>query len=136
MYGSFETPCLFCCDSWNLKNYLMNAIWKMFIHTSYIVHKGISVLKHRVYSHLSNKREVMLTDFEKKNPPSMHISTLHVYWFLRFFPTSTPRLLQLGTIFFQKIHVYSNLHVYWFCNFCLPYTFIPTSSAIIEIVCY
>ena len=31
------------------------------------------------YSHLSNKREVTLIDFEKKNPPSTHISTLHVY---------------------------------------------------------
>ena len=32
-----------------------------------------------MYSHLSNKRGVMLIDFEKKNPPSMHISTLHIY---------------------------------------------------------
>ena len=24
MSVSFETVCLFCCDSWNLKNYLMN----------------------------------------------------------------------------------------------------------------
>ena len=32
------------------------------------------------------KSEITLTDFEKK---------IHVYWFLRFFPPSTPRLLQL-----------------------------------------
>ena len=30
-------------------------------------------------------------------------STLHVYWFLRFFPPSTPCLLELCTSFFQKI---------------------------------
>ena len=33
----------------------------------------------------------------KKNPP------LHVYWFLRSFPSSTLRLLHLCTSFFQKI---------------------------------
>ena len=79
-------------------------------------------------------------------------STLHVYWFLRFFPPSTPRLLHLCTSFFPKnptLHVYSNLHVYWFCNFCTPprlfqppclviwqllhpSTFIPTSTLIKE----
>ena len=55
----------------------------------------------------------------KKNPPSAstHISTLHAYWFLRFFPPSTPRLLHLYTSFFQKI---------------TPSTFIPTSTAIRE----
>jgi hypothetical protein len=31
------------------------------------------------YSHLSNKCEVTLTDFEKEKPPFTHISTLHVY---------------------------------------------------------
>ena len=84
-----------------------------------------------MYSHLSNKRDVTLTDFEKfhptqiKNPP---------YTFIDFlvFPPSTPRLLDLCTSFFQKIHpprlfqpprlviwqllhplhVYSNLHAY------------------------
>ena len=55
-----------------------------------------------VYSHLSNKREVKLTDFEKLHPPQKK-STLHVYWFLRCFPPSTPRLLELCTSFFQKI---------------------------------
>ena len=30
-------------------------------------------------------------------------STLHVYWFLRFFPPSTPHFLELCTSFFQKI---------------------------------
>ena len=68
------------------------------------------------YSHLSNKCEVTLTDFEKFHPPQKK-STLHVYWFLRFFPPSTPRLLPLCTSFFQKIS---------------PSTFIPTSSAIKE----
>ena len=44
MSVSFETVCLFCCDSWNLKNYLMNAIRKIFRRTSYI-HKGNSISK-------------------------------------------------------------------------------------------
>ena len=83
------------------------------------------------YSHLSNKREVTLTDFEtlhppqKINPPSTFIDFLD-------FPPSTPRLLDLCTSFFQKfhpprlfqaprlaiwqllhpLHVYSKLHVY------------------------
>ena len=39
MSVSFETVCFFCCDSWNLKNYLMNTIRKIFRRTSYI-HKG------------------------------------------------------------------------------------------------
>ena len=63
------------------------------------------------YSHLSNKREVRLTDCEKKKPPSTFID------FLDFFPPSTPRLLQLYPSFFQKIP---------------PSTIIPTSSAIRE----
>ena len=57
----------------------------------------------RLYSHLSYKLEVTLIDFEKKNPPSTHIYNIHVYWFLRFFPSSTPRLLHLCISFFQKI---------------------------------
>ena len=59
----------------------------------------------------------MLTDFEKKihSPRPTHISTLHVYLFLRFFPPSTPRLLHLFTSFFQKK---------------TPSTFIPTSTFI------
>ena len=48
MSVSFETVCLFCCDSWNLKNYLMNTIRKIFRRTSYI-HKGISISKQPVY---------------------------------------------------------------------------------------
>ena len=55
-----------------------------------------------MYSHLSNKREVTLTDFEKSHPPQKKF-TLHIYWFLTFFPPSTPRLLHLCTSFFQKI---------------------------------
>ena len=54
-----------------------------------------SYFTHFIYSHLSNKREVTLTNFEK-----FHLhkkTTLHVYWFLRFFPPSTPRLLHLCT---------------------------------------
>ena len=49
------------------------------------------------YSHLSNKREVMLTDFEK-NPPSTP----------RLF--QTPRLLILQ--FLHPLYVSSNLHGY------------------------
>ena len=75
-----------------------------------LIGKGSGVL----YSHLSNKRGVTIIDL-KKNPPSTHISTLHVYWFLRFFPPSTPRLLQLSANFFQKIP---------------PSRFIPTSTFI------
>ena len=41
MSVSFETVCLFCCDSWNLKNYLMNAIRKIFRRT----YKGNSISK-------------------------------------------------------------------------------------------
>ena len=53
-----------------------------------------------------------LPDFEKFQPPQKK-STLHVYWFLRFFPPSTPRLLELCISFFHKIP---------------PSTFIPTST--------
>ena len=48
------------------------------------------------------RKKPTLTDFEKFHPPQKK-STLHVYWFLRFFPPSTPRLLELCTSFFQKI---------------------------------
>ena len=56
--------------------------------------------------------ESTLTDFEKFHPPQKK-SILHVYWFLRFFPPSTPRLLELCISFFHKIP---------------PSTFIPTST--------
>ena len=46
--------------------------------------------------------EPTLTDFEQFHPPQKK-STLHVYWFLRFFPPSTPRLLELCISFFHKI---------------------------------
>ena len=52
-------------------------------------------IKCPMYSHLSNKREVTLADFEKK----IHPPRLLIY---RFFSLSTPRLLQLCTCFFQK----------------------------------
>ena len=55
-----------------------------------------------VYSHLSNKREVKLTDFEKLPPPQKK-STLHVYWFLRCFPPSTPRLLELSGLELARV---------------------------------
>ena len=79
------------------------------------------------YSHLSNKCEVTLSNFEKatlhkKNPPSMFIDFLDffhplllVYWnYVLFFPKNP------------------TLHVYWFCNFCTPSTFISTSTVIRE----
>ena len=53
------------------------------------------------------------TDFEKFHPPQKK-STLHVYWFLRFFPPFTPRLLELCISFFLQnptLHVYANLHI-------------------------
>ena len=58
--------------------------------------------------------ESTLTDFEKFHPPQKK-SILHVYWFLRFFPPSTTRLLKLCISFFHKIP---------------PSTFIPTSTFI------
>ena len=51
----------------------------------------------------------------KSRLPTFQNYTLHVYWFLRFFPTSIPRLLELCTSFFQKIP---------------PSMFIPTSTFI------
>ena len=48
-------------------------------------------------------------------------STLHVYWFLRFFPPLTLVYCSYAAIFSKKnptLYVYSNLHIYWFCNFC------------------
>ena len=74
-----------------------------------------------VYSHLSNKREVTLTNFEKfhppqKNPPSTFID------FLDFFhPPLLHYLLQLYTSFFQKNPT---------LMFILTSTFIPTSTFI------
>ena len=66
----------------------------------------------QTYSHLSNKRGAHTYRFWKI-PPSTKKSTLHVYWFLRFFPPSTPHLLELCISFFHKIP---------------PSTFIPTST--------
>ena len=54
------------------------------------------------YSHLSNKHEVKLTNFEKYHPLQKKIHP-HVYWFLRLFPSSTSPLLELCTSIFQKI---------------------------------
>ena len=67
--------------------------------------------------------------------PSTHISILHVYWFLRYFPPYTPSLLQLCTSFFQKI-IYSNILVYQFRICCTHSTFIPASLAIREMRVY
>ena len=65
--------------------------------------------------HLSNNHWVML------------INSLHVYWFLRFFPPFTPHIVQLCTSFFP---INTTPNVYWFCNLCTPSMFIPTSTAI------
>ena len=48
----------------------------------------------RTYSHLSNKHGDTIIDF---------FSILHVYWFLTFFPPSTPRFRSYVLVFFQKI---------------------------------
>ena len=61
------------------------------------------------YSHLSN---TTLTDFEKFHHTQKK-STLHIFWFLRFFPPTTPRLSELYISFFHKIP---------------PSPFIPTST--------
>ena len=66
-----------------------------------------------VYSHLSNKLEVMLTDFEKEIhptrifPPSMFIDFLEMF--------HSPLLFYCIYELVPKnptLHVYSNLHVY------------------------
>ena len=66
------------------------------------------------YSHLSNKRDVTLTDFDKfhppqKNPPSTFID------FLDFFHPPLLVYWSYVLVFFPKnptLHVYSSLHVY------------------------
>ena len=40
----------------------------------------------------------------KKNPPSRHISILHVYVFLRFLPPSTPHLMQYTLVESSRIY--------------------------------
>ena len=56
-----------------------------------------------VLSHLSNKHEVTLIDFGKKNPPCTHISTLHVFDFLDFFHPPLLAYCSYALVFFQKI---------------------------------
>ena len=94
------------------------------------------------YSHLSNKREVTLTDLEKFHSPQKKNPPLHKI----VFSWITQKLFKLELSFksnmFQPIFQlfkykmsglqYSNLHVSWFCNFCTPSTFIPTSTFIRE----
>ena len=62
------------------------------------------------YSHLSNKFGAQAYRFWKIPPSTKNI---HGYWFFRFYPTSTPHLLELCISFFHKIP---------------PSTFIPSSS--------
>ena len=83
------------------------------------------------YSHLSNKRDITLTDFEKfhppqKNPPSTFIDfldffhpPLHVYYiYVLVFSKKShpPRLFKPPRLviwqILQPLHVYFNLHVY------------------------
>ena len=73
------------------------------------------------FPHISNKREVTLIVFEKKNPPST---------FIDFFYIFDPPLLvycSYALIFFQKIPPSTCID---FAIFFTPSTFIPTSSAI------
>ena len=68
------------------------------------------------YSHLSDKREVTPTDFEKFHPPQKK-STHQVIDFLDLFQKShPPRLFQSPRLVIWQLlhllHVYSNLHVY------------------------
>ena len=78
-----------------------------------------------MYSHLSIKLEVMLTDFEKKIQPPRTFPPSTFIDFLDFFPPSTPCLLQLShhpslfqplrLLILQLLHplyVFSNLHGY------------------------
>ena len=80
-------------------------------------------------SHLYNKSEVTLTDFEKNSPLSMFID------FLNFFHPPLLVYCSYTLVFFPKnptLHIYSNLHFYLFCNFWTTSTFIPTSTVIRE----
>ena len=69
------------------------------------------------YFHLSNKREVTLTDFEKKILPSRIFQSSMFIDFLDFFHPPLLVYCSYVLIFFQKIP---------------PFTFIPTSSTIRE----
>jgi hypothetical protein len=58
---------------------------KFFLPSQNIMQKVFPLVKVEIvyrkdYSHLSNEREVTLTDFEKFHPPQKK-SPLHVYWF-------------------------------------------------------
>ena len=66
------------------------------------------------YSHLFNKRGDTLIDYDFF-PPSTHISTLQIYWFLRFFNPPLLVYCSYVLLFFQKI---------------TPSTLFPTSSFI------
>ena len=50
------------------------------------------------YSHLSNKCRITLIDFERKFPPPLLLS-------FKFFPPSTPRLLQLKSVSKKRLHI-------------------------------
>ena len=85
-----------------------------------------------MYSHLSNKRDVTLTDFGKFHPAQNKNPPLHVYWFhYRSFNILTELsifLQNLMMIFLTVILSYKSL--FWlknwqkkssrFCNFCTP----------------
>ena len=64
--------------------------------TGYSAHLG--------YSHFSNKREVMLTDFEKQNPPYLYFSTLQVYWFLDCMVGYFPKFNNIDFLDFSTLH--------------------------------
>ena len=77
-----------------LKISAVYLIKKAEIPIHYTTWAPVEQLTHPCYSHLSNKRDVTLTNFEI-HPTRLLISQI--------FPPSTPRLLDLCTCFFQKI---------------------------------
>ena len=91
----------------------------------------LQTIKGAHYSHLSNKCEFTLTDFEKFHPPQKKNLPSTFIDFLDFFQPSTPRYV---IVFSKKSHPPHFFQpprlVIW--HFCTPSTFIPTSTFIRE----
>ena len=80
---------IFFFTLWNIRCYCFQKIWRWrWFYQSDFVH--VVIIHWHPFSSCVNKVSTLIrliiNDFEKKNPPSTHISTLHVYLFLRFSP--------------------------------------------------
>ena len=75
---------------------------------------GIQTQVKLLYTHLSNRREVTLTEFEKFHPPQKKIPPSSFINFITIY--QPPRLFQPPHLviwqFLPPLHVYSNLHGY------------------------